>query len=1036
MAQKLYIDLSGQGGLSPNFYGNSDTLTSQPNYQYTGADTQFASGYFNPYLREGYLSPVPADGQVVTVSEAATLTSVVYDNVNDTVYWAEHANTIFEGDTLNDTSLTQFAQLSSNHKITDLEIYEVNGQRRLFYSYLDTAPATLELETYLTVPTQWVSVGLTVANETSGKKPAVVHQDEYYTYLDGTMDNTFTITVPSNITNPGVLVIVTGLEVATGATYEGVAMTLVQSEKFTQIDTAAISTFQAVNVTAGNNSFSVNVSTATYAKILVLILENVEQTGGFVSDSDEAKYEANMAVEDLGFSSTDVKGTASYQYGPYLRKDTGTTMYMQDNTSGVLTAYTLSIAYDMTSTFTAGGTFNPSELSSIIAIQFKSDGTKMYLLNNVNTIYQYSLSTAWDITTATYDSKSFTATITISTAFNFNNDGTKVYIPNVSNLTLNQYSLSTAWDISTATSDGVAHIGSIVTNTVRDFAFDSTGLNALILLQGSLTSKQPFYLTKVSFSIAYDFLSEMTIGDSVELTDLAPESVSYEANKIIYLPDQYKLIIHRGKSSGTQSGDFSTYFFGNTTAVNTMSITLDSICIQIVANTNTLQSPLFSIGDSQKWLLQQTRFTGTSDTLIKYVGVSYDGNSFLPTYIGTAILPSGHIDATYSTETATNGTLLYSKHDPFMRNSDNGFMYIFTSDGVHKLDGTTIGGVSGTLTPYVLQFPEFHTLTDAIEYRSNFYIVVHQQKVDTTDTTQTNYTIPAGVYVWNRLSGVIQMRDYIPVKGIREINKIYVSSNNALRLITTSSSGIVQIRQLTGTSFEVIKELGIGSAPQYHDGLTVDEDRTIWIAPNGTVYCHGRVRPGTEEILTQLFQAKAIAAQTTDGVTKNIEAGAVFFGYTSSTPVTGYRQDRQCLTIAYREGQGSGNFVVKQIMPFDISIGSTAQVQMNSSVYTLVKYLPGLAQINYLHLTCLPLAISGSTVAATIKVFRDQGTTEINSTSVTYDDIARGFKYIKLGKTDVHAIQLKIEYPSGIAFSNAFFPAFAVLDYEPTTKLK
>ncbi|MDQ3075958.1 MAG: hypothetical protein M3Q34_02425 [bacterium] len=40
--------------------------------------------------------------------------------------------------------------------------------------------------------------------------------------------------------------------------------------------------------------------------------------------------------------------------------------------------------------------------------QFKSNGTKMYMLGYINKrVYQYTLSTPWDVSTATYDSVNF-----------------------------------------------------------------------------------------------------------------------------------------------------------------------------------------------------------------------------------------------------------------------------------------------------------------------------------------------------------------------------------------------------------------------------------------------------------------------------------------------------------------------------------------------------------------------------------------------------------------------------------------------------
>lgn len=95
------------------------------------------------------------------------------------------------------------------------------------------------------------------------------------------------------------------------------------------------------------------------------------------------------------------------------------------------------------------------------ALSFKSDGTKMYIAGNNLVVYQYSLSTAWDLSTASYDSVSFSVISQVSATggLAFNNDGTKMYVGNAQTLTngeIYQYSLSTAWDVSTASYDSVS----------------------------------------------------------------------------------------------------------------------------------------------------------------------------------------------------------------------------------------------------------------------------------------------------------------------------------------------------------------------------------------------------------------------------------------------------------------------------------------------------------------------------------------------------------------------------------------------------
>jgi DNA-binding beta-propeller fold protein YncE len=86
-------------------------------------------------------------------------------------------------------------------------------------------------------------------------------------------------------------------------------------------------------------------------------------------------------------------------------------------------------------------------------LSFKTDGTKMYVIGKQNdTIYQYSLATAWDVSTSSYDSVSFSVATqeVLPTAVTFKPDGTKMYVVGTSNDTVYEYDLSSAWDLSSA----------------------------------------------------------------------------------------------------------------------------------------------------------------------------------------------------------------------------------------------------------------------------------------------------------------------------------------------------------------------------------------------------------------------------------------------------------------------------------------------------------------------------------------------------------------------------------------------------------
>ena len=94
-----------------------------------------------------------------------------------------------------------------------------------------------------------------------------------------------------------------------------------------------------------------------------------------------------------------------------------------------------------------------ANVAGVHGMAFKSDGTKMFLLDDAtDTIYQYGLSTAWDVSTGTYDSVSLSVNGQDATprGFYFRQDGTQLFILGMVNDNVFQYDLSTAWDITTA----------------------------------------------------------------------------------------------------------------------------------------------------------------------------------------------------------------------------------------------------------------------------------------------------------------------------------------------------------------------------------------------------------------------------------------------------------------------------------------------------------------------------------------------------------------------------------------------------------
>ena len=91
--------------------------------------------------------------------------------------------------------------------------------------------------------------------------------------------------------------------------------------------------------------------------------------------------------------------------------------------------------------------------SLTVDLAVSADGTKAYVVGGTFTaaVYQYTLNTPWDISTGSYASKSMPVggQETVPMGLAFSADGTKAYIVGEQNTAVYQYTLRTAWDIST-----------------------------------------------------------------------------------------------------------------------------------------------------------------------------------------------------------------------------------------------------------------------------------------------------------------------------------------------------------------------------------------------------------------------------------------------------------------------------------------------------------------------------------------------------------------------------------------------------------
>lgn len=155
----------------------------------------------------------------------------------------------------------------------------------------------------------------------------------------------------------------------------------------------------------------------------------------------------------VGTNTIGVFGVGAQELQPegLFFKPDGTKMYVVGSIGDDVNEYDLSTAWDI-STASYVQNVSVSQDSSPQDVFFKSDGTKMYVVGTqLDRVYEYGLSTAWDVSTATVSTYKVISTQEATpTGLYFRSDGIKMYIVGSSGDEVNEYDLSTAWDISTA----------------------------------------------------------------------------------------------------------------------------------------------------------------------------------------------------------------------------------------------------------------------------------------------------------------------------------------------------------------------------------------------------------------------------------------------------------------------------------------------------------------------------------------------------------------------------------------------------------
>ena len=207
---------------------------------------------------------------------------------------------------------------------------------------------------------------------------------------------------------------------------------------------------------------------------------------------NENVYEYNLStgfdISTASYSGTslDVSSEDSFPIEITFNGD-GTKMFMNGSSGETIHAYGLSTAFDLSTASYSGENFSiPSQQTSYPeGLAFSSDGSKMFVVGDEggsdSSVHQYNLSTNFDVSTASYSGTSFN----VSSEYNgpvdvvFNSDGMKMFM--LGGGAVFEYNLNAAFDISTASYTGTSFTLGSEDNQQETITFSSDGLKMFAL---------------------------------------------------------------------------------------------------------------------------------------------------------------------------------------------------------------------------------------------------------------------------------------------------------------------------------------------------------------------------------------------------------------------------------------------------------------------------------------------------------------------------------------------------------------------------
>lgn len=1018
MARKQ-INLTGTKGLAKGFQGDLNDTSSAPNRVYLGEDGQFADGVFNPLRNYGYIGPANNTYSAITGSINSHIISTEYDSINDDVYLAESGNTIWRLDGLSDSSLTAAVtiDIGATEAITDLEIYEINGKRNLFYAYnvtdsgnyfsrigvlaLDSDSGVYQAKNYDEDNTNIME--RVIASGTNQKLAQSVVPDQTEVPITGTIN----VTASTSVTGVGTL-FNTELKVGDTLVISGILSDEEVTEKRV---VSAITNDTSLTVSEAfsdiaNDPAPKKIAGIEFDRVMVPLSRASGDNGGYtvrvsVQDAEEKNI---SSAENPRYSIDDASQT-----GLDLASDFSFEMWVRFSNILASTTRTFLSKWRLT-----GGT----QAYRFIDVSSASNDHTLEL--RIWDTAERAASVAWVPVAERWYHIAVTRARTANEV--------KFYVDGVQQGSTQTISTSAVLDSGQAFLIGIVHDNSDTAyahgfgqemDEVRVWSDVRTAAEIADNMRIQLVGNEAGLVGYWKFS--GDLLDETSNNNDLVMGTNQGEAVFSDVVPFDRNGHPDGTLLASGTLDPTT---LITSLEGTSEKQAYVWVTLDATVRRsqpffIVVEPTSFVAMTSS--DNFNWLGRNSNPDEAADALIYngtlWVDATAAGETELKDFSYALILSA---DDEWSNLRVTNPYQFKYNADLFMCRADNGLMYVFEDNKVHKVDGTEIGGASGSFTKNVLRFPSYFKVVDAVDTRGRMYIAVQANPVSGDEDARTYSEGVVGVYTWDRQSTIVGTRDFIPLYGVRDIKKLYVDPHGDVRAICIGDDRFVQIRSIAAGSGKLMQTLGISAYPENRDGLKVVNGMVVWLAADGFWYMHGKMNPEGKD---ELYKIGSISGQATGAFTP----GAIFVGNSESS------QSRQAILASFTDTVGSE--LLRWYPHGEGSISSVEQTAYTGTVYSQVMLLPKLSKTEGITLLFPPVTGGGSTTLLTITVYLNHSTSAAATFTLTQDDLARGWHWMPLEKHNVNTIQLGLSWAAE-AIEGNMTPYAAILDYNPTEKKK